>query len=67
VDIVINAHNGHFVRHAKTGPAAGVEYLLASVIVAGHDADRFRETFEPFSDGLLFCFPIQPPCFGFNA
>ena len=42
------------VRHAQTGEFAGLDDVLAAVVIAGHETDRFWQRPEPFGHELFF-------------
>jgi hypothetical protein len=51
--VVVHANHGDFVRHRHTNGAARIEDLLATNIVAGHQANGLGQTFQPAGDKVF--------------
>src|SRR5262249_51293998 len=57
--IVVYADNGHLIGYMNVCPPAGIENLLAAVVVASHYSDRFRQADQPGRYLLLLLFPAR--------
>ena len=45
--IVVDADDGHFIRHGGTDQTAGFQHLPSDNVEAGHDAHRFGKCLDP--------------------
>jgi hypothetical protein len=55
--VVVDSDHRNIVGHQDIHAPAGVEHLLAPVVVASHDPDRLGQAQDPGGDLLLFVFP----------
>ena len=55
--IIVDSNHRHFFGHSKVKCRAGVDYVLAANIVAGHHRKRRSELLQPVNETLLLVFP----------
>lgn len=55
--VVVDADDGDFIGDSDADAAAGIEDLLATKIVAGHDADGLGKLADPFGELVGFLVP----------